>query len=89
MKEATERGVGEILLQSIDKDGSRKGFDTDLISQINNVSVVPVIFASGAGSEEDIINLNKKFNPSGIALASVLHFETLSLKKLKAQLNEK
>ncbi len=88
VKEATERGAGEILIQSVDKDGSKKGFDKILINEIMKISTVPVIACSGAGSIEHITELYKKYQPSAIAMGSILHYKNISIKQLREKLNE-
>ena len=80
---AAERGAGEILLQSVDHDGRRRGFDIDLATRVVNSVDIPVVVASGAGSLEDISKLIKVANPSGIALASLLHYDQLTIKDIR------
>ena len=77
--EVEGRGAGEIILQSIDRDGSRKGFDFNLISKVIERSHIPVIIGSGAGNISHIIDVVKEFNPHGIALSSVLHYNKLKI----------
>jgi len=82
-KEVEDRGSGEILLQSIDMDGRKKGFDLDLINEVINNVQIPVIVASGAGSIKHIIDLIKDCKPSGIALSSLLHYNYLDISEIK------
>jgi len=82
-KDVQQRGAGEILLQSVDHDGRRRGFDIDLATRVVNSVDIPVVVASGAGSLEDISKLIKVANPSGIALASLLHYDQLTIKDIR------
>jgi len=77
--EVENRGAGEIILQSVDRDGSRKGFDCNLISKVMERSQVPVIIGSGAGNIRHIVDVVKEFKPHGIALSSVLHYNDLEI----------
>lgn len=86
VKEVESRGAGEILLQSVDKDGRRRGFDIELADNIVNAVDIPVVVASGAGKPEDILELIKKANPSGVAISSLLHYEICTVAELKEYL---
>ena len=85
-KEAEERGAGEILLQSVDKDGRKRGFDMELCKKVVDAVDIPVVVASGAGSLEDIKNIIEYAKPSGVAIASLLHYDTTSVKEIKTYL---
>lgn len=84
-REGAERGAGEILLNSMDADGTRDGFDISLIEQVRAVVTVPLIASGGAGSVED-------FPPAvaagadAVLAASVFHFGTLRIKAVKEEL---
>ena len=82
-KEIEERGAGEILLQSVDRDGRCKGFDNELASNVVNLVNIPVVVSSGAGSLEDIKILVEMANPSGIAIASLLHYDRATINEIK------
>jgi len=81
-KEVEKRGAGEILLQSVDCDGRKRGFDLELAKQVIESVNIPVVVASGAGSLEDIKEL-AKLNPSGIAIASLLHYGEITISDIK------
>ena len=85
--EVEQRGAGEILLQSVDMDGRRRGFDIELASEIVDLVNIPVVVSSGAGSLEDIKTLIEVVNPSGVAIASLLHYEQTTILKIKEYLN--
>ena len=87
-KKAEILGAGEILITSIDQEGTQKGFDTNLLKEIMKVVNIPVVVSGGMGKLEDLKNL-VKLKPSGIALASVLHYEKLNIKDIKKYINEK
>lgn len=85
IKELSSRGVGEILLQSVDFDGSLNGFDYDLFQKIKEKINVrsPLIFASGAGNLKHFKKLIKIINPNSICVSRVLHENLLSIKQIK------
>lgn len=87
-KEAENRGAGEILLQSVDHDGRQRGFDLELARQTVESVNIPVVIASGAGSMEDIKTLIEYAAPSGVAVASLLHYNKCSVRELKMYLAE-
>ena len=88
-KEINQRGAGEILLTSMDRDGTRKGFDLDLLKIISNEVSIPVIASGGAGSLEDIYDVFKEGRASAALLASLLHDKKLTLQEIKTFLLEK
>lgn len=79
-EEAVERGVGEILLTSIDRDGTRKGFDLDLIEAIQ--VPVPVIVGGGFGRLEDLATVK---DAHGIAIGTALHYNVVTVAQLRLQ----
>ena len=85
--EVEQRGAGEILLQSVDADGRCRGFDIELASKIVNLVNIPVVVSSGAGSLEDIKILIEVANPSGVAIASLLHYDRVTTQEIKQYLN--
>ena len=86
-REVEQRGAGEILLQSVDTDGRCRGFDTELASKVVNLVNIPVVVSSGAGSLEDIKTLIEVANPSGVAIASLLHYDRTTIQEIKEYLN--
>ena len=87
VKEVEQRGAGEILLQSVDTDGRCRGFDTELASKVVSLVNIPVVVSSGAGSLEDIKTLIEMANPSGVAIASLLHYDRTTIQEIKEYLN--
>jgi len=82
-KEVERLGAGEILLQSVDADGRQRGFDVELAKLVVDLVNIPVVAASGAGSLEDIATLIKEARPSGVAIASLLHYDKFSIQDIK------
>jgi imidazole glycerol-phosphate synthase subunit HisF len=88
VKEVESRGAGELLLQSVDHDGRQRGFDIELAQKVVTLVDIPVVVASGAGRPEDVLELIKAAQPSGVALASLLHYDKSTIKELKEYLRE-
>ena len=82
-----EAGAGEIMLTSIDQEGTKKGFDINLIKEVQSAIKAPIIISGGYGSLNHIKNLQSKASPSGIAIASILHYELDSIHNIKSKLN--
>ncbi|HEY9691115.1 MAG TPA: imidazole glycerol phosphate synthase cyclase subunit [Oculatellaceae cyanobacterium] len=76
-KEVEARGAGEILLNSIDRDGTGRGYDLDLISAVASVTTIPVIACGGVGRYEDYAK-GIKAGASAVAAANIWHFKELS-----------
>jgi len=74
-REVVSRGAGEILLTSIDREGSWVGFDLDLVKRVADAVSVPVIAHGGAGTVEDIGRVVKQANASAVALGSMVVFQ--------------
>jgi len=88
VKEVEERGAGEILLQSVDHDGRQRGFDLELSKKVVDSVNIPVVLASGAGSLEDIKDVVRYAQPSGVAIASLLHYDKYTIDEIKNYLRE-
>lgn len=86
-REATDRGAGEILLNSMDADGTRRGFDVALIEIIRAAVDVPIIASGGAGAPEDFV-LAVRAGADAVLAASVFHFGTLTIGQVKVALTE-
>lgn len=85
-REAAERGAGELLVTSIDRDGTRSGYDLDLTRGIAAEVRVPIIASGGAGGTDDVAAVLTHGRASAALLASLLHFGIVSLPDLKAEL---
>ncbi len=86
--DATSRGVGEILLNSMDADGTRAGFDTEMISRVRSITQVPLIASGGAGKVEDFARALEA-GADALLAASVFHFGTFSIQEVKAHLAQR
>ena len=71
-KEATERGIGEILLTSWDRDGTRSGYDLALLAHVRAATHVPVVASGGAASPEDLVNALRA-GADAVLAASIFH----------------
>lgn len=87
IREATDRGVGEILLNSIDADGTREGFDLELIRAARAAVDVPLIASGGAGKVEHFAPAVEA-GADALLAASVFHFGTLSIAEVKDALRK-
>jgi cyclase len=84
-REAIERGAGELLVNSIDADGTREGFDLELVRLVREVSSVPVIASGGAGEARDFAPAIQA-GADAVLAASVFHFGELTVAQVKAAL---
>lgn len=85
--QAEELGAGEILLTSMDYDGTQKGFDLELNSLISNAVNIPVIASGGAGADsKHFVDVFEKTNVDAALAASIFHYDTLPVEKLKTDL---
>jgi len=82
-------GAGEILLTSMDFDGTKDGYDLELTKVITSKVNIPVIASGGAGSLEDFYNVFVKSNADAALAASLFHYQELSVKQVKDYLKEK
>ena len=83
-RRGVEMGAGEILLTSVDREGTRKGFDIDLIRQVSEAATVPVIASGGMGSIEDFLMAAQLGLADGISMADTLHYNRLQLGDIRA-----
>jgi cyclase len=83
--EAEKRGAGEILLTSVDRDGTYKGFDLDLIREVSNAVTIPVIASGGMSSPSDLLEVVKTAKANAVAVASIFHYEKYSVQEIKQQ----
>lgn len=86
VKKAIQLGAGEVLVTSIDRDGTGAGYDVELIQQVSKAVSVPVIASGGCGNAQHAINCLKDAKPDALCLASLLHYNKLSLSDLKKEL---
>ncbi len=86
---AVELGAGEILLTSMDADGTKAGYDIPLTKAISSVVNVPVIASGGAGSLEDFYTVLAEGGADAVLAASVFHYKTFTIKMVKEYLRAK
>ena len=84
-----ELGAGEILLTSMDKDGTKSGFDINLLSEVSKFVTVPVIASGGVGKLEHFYEGVNKGKANALLAASVFHFNEISIKEVKEYLINK
>lgn len=82
-KKAVKLGVGEILISSIDKDGTKNGFDIELLKKINRIAPIPVIAHGGAGSLDSLKSAVQDGGADALGISSILHYRDYSIKEIK------
>lgn len=82
-KKGVELGAGEILLTSVDMEGTRKGFDVDLVKEVANLVSVPVIASGGMGVLGDLKEVIEIGNADAVAFADVIHYNRLTISDIK------
>lgn len=82
-KELERLGAGEILLTSVDIEGTKKGFDLELTEAVYNAVNIPVIISGGAGKLAHVKELYNHIHPDAIAFASVFHYNLFSVSEMK------
>lgn len=87
-REVEERGAGEIMLTSMDRDGTRIGFDCTLTAAVARAVAIPVIASGGAGAGEHFVEVFKEGLADAALAASIFHFGLHDVRELKAQLQE-
>jgi len=88
-KRCEELGAGEILLNSIDRDGTQMGYDIELTDAVSSAVKIPVIASGGAGNLNQIYDVIKYGNADAVLLASVLHYKKFTIPQIKRFLTKK
>lgn len=88
-KKVCELGAGEILLTSMDCDGTKNGYDIELTNAVSSVVNIPVIASGGAGTKEHFYKALTKGNADAALAASLFHYKELEIKDLKEYLSSK
>jgi cyclase len=88
-KKAEHNGAGEILLTSMDRDGTRKGYDIDLLKQVTTNVSIPVVASGGVGNLEHFYDGITKGGASAVLAASIFHYGEYTVKEAKEYLNLK
>ena len=89
IEEGTKLGAGEILLTSMDADGTKKGFDIELTKAVSNLTNVPVIASGGCGSLEHFYDVFKEADADAALAASLFHYGELTVGQVKEYLDER
>jgi imidazole glycerol-phosphate synthase subunit HisF len=88
-REATDRGAGEILLTSIDRDGTKSGFDCEMTAAVSDAVNIPVIASGGAGTFEHFAEVFTAGRADAALAASIFHFKEQSVTELKRYLSSR
>lgn len=86
IQEVEKRGAGEILLTSMDQDGTKEGFDLELLQNVNEFATIPVIASGGAGTKQHCIDAIKTGGADAVLAASIFHFQEIEISDLKNEL---
>ena len=89
VKNAEKLGAGEILLTSIDKDGTKDGYDILLTKNVVDSVSIPVIASGGCGKPDDMIDVFKESNVDAALAASIFHYETHGVNGVKLYLKDR
>lgn len=88
VKTVADLGAGEILLTSMDFDGTKNGFDIRMLHNVSEVCHLPIVASGGAGKMEDFAEVFTKTNVTGALAASVFHFNEIKISDLKENLKQ-
>lgn len=87
-REAEDRGAGEILLTSMDRDGTKDGYDLELTRRVVDAVTIPVIASGGAGSPDHLVEACAKGGAQAALAASIFHFRQYSIDEVKRRMEE-
>ena len=83
VKKGVKLGAGEVLLTSVDKEGTRKGYDIELVRAVTNEISVPVIASGGMGKLEDLLEVVSQGEVDAVAMADILHYKRATLGEIR------
>lgn len=86
--EAEKRGAGEILLTSMDRDGTKDGYDLEILQKVTSMLDIPVIASGGAGNKRHFLEAAREGGADAMLAASLFHYRELEIKDLKAYLRD-
>ena len=78
-----ELGAGEVLLTSVEREGTRKGFDIELVKAVSEAVPVPVIASGGMGQTQDMIDVIQQGKADAVAMADVLHYRRMKIQDIR------
>jgi cyclase len=87
-REAVERGAGEILLTSMDRDGTEDGYELELTRAVADAVEVPVIASGGAGKLEHLVEAVEEGGADAVLCASIFHYGHYSVRQAKQRMHE-
>lgn len=87
-KKMEELGAGQMVINSIDGDGSKEGYDIELLKEIKKNINLPIVASGGAGKLEDFLQVAKEAHVEGLLAASVFHYREIEIRDLKSYLND-
>ena len=87
-REGQERGAGEILLTSMDHDGTKSGYPCDIFARFSQLVTIPIIASGGAGSAADIAAVLSEGRADAALAASIFHYGEMTVGQLKEQLRD-
>jgi cyclase len=88
-KKGYELGAGEILLTSVDREGTLKGFDCELVKAVSSAVPIPVIAGGGMGTINDLVEVVTQGEADAVAVASILHYEKATLPEIKREATQR
>jgi len=83
VRQLQDLGAGELLLTSVDQEGTKSGFDVALVEEVNKIISIPLIASGGYGNPSHLMELLERTRPSGLCFASVLHYRTSNIDEIK------
>lgn len=87
-KKGCELGAGEILMTSVDMEGTRKGFDCELIKEVSSSVPIPLIASGGMGDSDDLVKAVLDGKADSVAIASILHYDKKTIMEIKREASE-
>jgi imidazole glycerol-phosphate synthase subunit HisF len=84
-KRGESLGAGEILLTSIDREGTRKGFEIDLIAAVSSAVSIPIIASGGMGNVQDLVDVVKIGRTDAVAMADILHYNRMTFHEIRQE----
>jgi cyclase len=88
VKQVFSRGAGEILITSIDKEGTRQGFDLELVKAVTDTVNIPVIASGGMGQPSDLLDVVREGGADGVAMADILHYRRARITDIRSLAKE-
>lgn len=83
VKRGIDLGVGEVMLTSVDREGTRRGFDIELTRAVSDVASVPVIASGGMGTVQHLVDVVKDGHADAVAMADVLHYKRIPFSEIR------